>query len=92
MYPLDPFTRLVSGYVHIPLLRSFFSSLILHGGLSSLVSTALHGLPVVCTSDEFQTFTAPAGQTCRQWAGEYADLVGGYLNNPDSTSVCEFCE
>jgi ABC-type multidrug transport system permease subunit len=70
MYPLDPFTRLISG----------------------LVSTALHGLPVVCRSDEFTRFAAPAGQTCRQWAGEYADLVGGYLNNPDSTGVCEFCQ
>jgi len=35
---------------------------------------------------------APAGQTCYQWAGEFANYVGGYLNNPNGTGECEFCQ
>ncbi len=56
------------------------------------MSTALYNLPVVCRDDEYTTFTTPNGQTCAQWAGDYATLVGGYLANPDATGTCNFCE
>ncbi|ODN86072.1 ATP-binding cassette transporter [Cryptococcus wingfieldii CBS 7118] len=70
MYPLDPFTRLISG----------------------LVSTGLQGVEVVCRDDEYNVFPAPSGQTCSDYAGAYATAVGGYLNNPDSTGDCQFCQ
>ncbi|TYJ52284.1 hypothetical protein B9479_007127, partial [Cryptococcus floricola] len=70
MYPLDPFTRLISG----------------------LVSTGLQGVEVVCKDDEYNVFPAPSGQTCSEYAGAYATAVGGYLNNPDSTGDCQFCQ
>jgi ATP-binding cassette subfamily G (WHITE) protein 2 (SNQ2) len=35
---------------------------------------------------------APSGQTCYQWAGEFTDYMGGYLNNPNATEDCEFCQ
>jgi ATP-binding cassette subfamily G (WHITE) protein 2 (SNQ2) len=83
MYPLDPFTRLISG----------------------LVGTGLHGVPVLCTPDEYSVFRTslleyvavdsqlapPSGQTCDQYAGAFATAVGGYLNNGTSTTECEFC-
>nr|ODN90094.1 ATP-binding cassette transporter [Cryptococcus depauperatus CBS 7841] len=70
MYPLDPFTRLVSG----------------------LVATGLQDLEVVCKEKEFNVFPAPSGQTCGQYAGAFAQAVGGYLNNPNSTGDCQFCQ
>jgi len=30
---------------------------------------------------------APSGQTCYQWAGEFTDYMGGYLNNPNATEA-----
>ncbi|ORY35845.1 ABC-2 type transporter-domain-containing protein [Naematelia encephala] len=60
--------------------------------ISGLVTSALHGVTVTCKPSEFSRFTAPAGQTCAQWAGEFADAIGGYLNNPNDTGTCEFCQ
>ncbi|WVQ86013.1 hypothetical protein IAT38_008181 [Cryptococcus sp. DSM 104549] len=70
MWPLDPFTRLVSG----------------------LVATGLQGVEVRCKTNEFYVFPAPSGQTCQAYAGAFATAVGGYLNNPDSTGDCQFCQ
>lgn len=60
--------------------------------INGIVTNQLQGVPVVCQPDEFSVFPAPSGQTCAQWAGEYAQLVGGYLNNPESTGDCQFCQ
>lgn len=39
------------------------------------------------------TFLAPpAGQSCAAYAGQFAQAVGGYLNNPDATDNCQFCQ
>jgi ATP-binding cassette subfamily G (WHITE) protein 2 (SNQ2) len=35
---------------------------------------------------------APAGQTCGDYAGAFAEAVGGYLNNPGSEGDCQFCQ
>jgi ABC-type multidrug transport system permease subunit len=35
---------------------------------------------------------APSGQTCSSYAGAFASAVGGYINNPDSTGDCQFCQ
>jgi ABC-type multidrug transport system permease subunit len=35
---------------------------------------------------------APAGQTCGDYAGAFADAVGGYINNPGSEGDCQFCQ
>jgi len=60
--------------------------------VSGLVSTGLHEVPVVCQDDEFSVFTSPAGQTCGQWANGFASAVGGYINNPNDTGNCQFCQ
>ncbi|KAI6015643.1 pleiotropic drug resistance ABC transporter [Pisolithus marmoratus] len=60
--------------------------------LSAMLSTELHGLPIVCASDEFSVFNPPSNQTCFEWAGEFVSSFGGYLNNPNATSACQYCQ
>jgi ATP-binding cassette subfamily G (WHITE) protein 2 (SNQ2) len=56
-----------------------------------MVSTELYELPVRCLANEFSVFTPPAGQSCQDWAGPFVSSAGGYLNNPDATSNCQYC-
>ncbi|KIK62247.1 hypothetical protein GYMLUDRAFT_42191 [Collybiopsis luxurians FD-317 M1] len=60
--------------------------------LGAMVSTELHGLPVNCKSDEFNVFNPPSGETCYQWANDFVNVFGGYLNNPNATSSCQYCQ
>lgn len=61
--------------------------------ISGLVSTALYNVPVQCDPEEFNRFPAPAGQTCGEYAGAFAQAVGGYLDNPNATGEdCNFCQ
>lgn len=60
--------------------------------LSAMLSTELHGLVIRCQPDEFATFDPPSGQTCAQWADAFVDAAGGYLNNPNATSGCQYCQ
>lgn len=50
------------------------------------------GLEIVCRSDEFIQFDPPSGQTCSDWASDFVSAAGGYLNNPNATSACQYCE
>ncbi|GAA5965734.1 hypothetical protein JCM21900_006739 [Sporobolomyces salmonicolor] len=59
--------------------------------INGLVSNELHGLEIACKESEFSTFTPPSGQTCEQWAGPYISAVGGYLNNPNDSTNCQYC-
>ncbi|KAH9929730.1 ABC-transporter [Fomitopsis serialis] len=60
--------------------------------LSSMLSVELHGLQIQCAAEEFVVFSPPSAQTCQQWAGDFVDYYGGYLNNPNATSACQYCE
>ncbi|KAL1694829.1 P-loop containing nucleoside triphosphate hydrolase protein [Schizophyllum commune] len=60
--------------------------------IAAMVSTELHGLPVVCKEEEFSVFTPPTGQSCDQWAGDFVSAFGGYLDNPNATSDCRYCQ
>jgi len=60
--------------------------------LSAMLSTELHGLAIQCQSDEFSVFSPPSGQTCQKWAGAFVSAAGGYLNNPNATTSCQYCE
>ena len=50
------------------------------------------GLIIKCRSDEFAVFNPPARQTCLTWAGEFVSFHGGYLDNPEDTSDCRYCQ
>ncbi|KAK4686950.1 ATP-binding cassette, subfamily G (WHITE), member 2, PDR, partial [Tremellales sp. Uapishka_1] len=60
--------------------------------ISGLIVNEMQGLEVVCQESEFSVFSSPAGQTCSEWAGDFATAVGGYINNPDATAGCQFCQ
>lgn len=57
-----------------------------------MVATELHDLPVVCTPQELNHFTAPPGQTCGQYMHDFFTTFGGpgYITNND-TSDCSYC-
>lgn len=70
-----------------------------------MLSTVLHDQTIRCKDSEFQVFreyifsnavltflAPPAGQSCAAYAGQFAQAVGGYLNNPDATDNCQFCQ
>lgn len=59
--------------------------------IGGMVVTELHGLPVVCTPDELNTFTAPPGQTCGQYMQSFfANMGPGYIVD-NSASDCAYC-
>ncbi|KAF9209762.1 hypothetical protein BGZ49_001404 [Haplosporangium sp. Z 27] len=63
-----------------------------HYVVEALVSVQLHDVPVRCKSDEFSIFNVPAGQTCASYAAAFLEKATGYINNPDATSGCEYCQ
>jgi hypothetical protein len=47
---------------------------------------------LIFTEDsEFSVFNPPSGQQCLQYAQSYINSVGGYINNPNATSACQYC-
>ena len=59
--------------------------------ISGLVSTELHGLPVVCKQTELNLFASPMGQTCGEYMSSFFASGGaGYIVN-NATSSCEYC-
>ncbi|GCB22646.1 ABC transporter CDR4 [Aspergillus awamori] len=58
---------------------------------SAMVSTQVSGREVVCSSSELSVLDPPAGQSCGEYLGQYAELAGGNLLNPNATTGCEYC-
>lgn len=44
-----------------------------------------------CTTEETARFDPPPNQTCRSYAGAFADASPGYLLNPDAKVDCQYC-
>lgn len=44
-----------------------------------------------CAPDEFASIIPPSGQTCSHYLQSYISSSGGYLQNPDAISNCQFC-
>lgn len=57
-----------------------------------MLAVVVHDQPVVCTTNEFAEFYPPQGQTCQQWAGPYVEQMGGYLQDPSNTTLCQYCQ
>lgn len=52
----------------------------------------IHGLPIICTDIEINTFAAPAGTTCAEYMAPYfAAGAFGYLQTGADTSNCGYC-
>ncbi|KAK9441048.1 BMR1-like protein [Metarhizium brunneum] len=59
--------------------------------IGGMVTTALHGLQVVCTSSELNRFTAPSNMTCGEYMTPFFERgAPGYLVSND-TQNCEYC-
>ncbi|TFL02988.1 pleiotropic drug resistance ABC transporter [Pterulicium gracile] len=60
--------------------------------VAAIIATELHGLEIVCGQEEFATFDPPTGETCGSWADPFVNAFTGYLNNPDASSDCQYCQ
>ncbi|KAF0644810.1 hypothetical protein FPSE5266_09498 [Fusarium pseudograminearum] len=59
--------------------------------ISGMVTTALHGVEVVCKQSELNAFSAPPNMTCGEYMEPFFEQGGrGYLVN-NSTQDCEYC-
>lgn len=59
--------------------------------ISGISSTALHGRQVQCNDAELRVFDPPAGQTCGEYLGKYAEAAMGSIYNQNATSDCQYC-
>jgi len=57
-----------------------------------MLSTAVAHTSVTCAANEFLSFTPPSGETCAEYMKSYINTNGGYLQNPDATGNCSFCQ
>ncbi|KAJ2254938.1 ATP-binding cassette transporter snq2 [Coemansia sp. RSA 451] len=60
--------------------------------LESIVSNELHSVPVRCRANELFVFDPPANTTCLEYAGEWVSQATGYLQNPEATLACNYCQ
>ncbi|KAL1961696.1 hypothetical protein VTN77DRAFT_1300 [Rasamsonia byssochlamydoides] len=59
--------------------------------VSAMMSSATHGVPVQCAEAEINIFNPPAGMTCGEYAGAFAQEALAAIYNPDATENCQFC-
>lgn len=60
--------------------------------LEAMLGNVVHGIEVVCTESEFNVFNPPDGLSCYDYAEDFLNSSGGYLNNPNATSSCQYCK
>lgn len=88
LYQLDPYTRMVGAMLATEL--QYVQRLV----LSCLCAKRFFGsgLKITCKPEEFATFNPPSGQTCAAWASDFVNAAGGYLDNPDDSTACRYCQ
>ncbi|GES59343.1 pleiotropic drug resistance protein PDR [Aspergillus terreus] len=59
--------------------------------VSGMLSTGVSGADAICENYEFLRFPPPANQTCGDYMSNYIAAKGGYLQDPGSTTDCNFC-
>lgn len=60
--------------------------------IKGVLAATLVGQSVECAPNEAAYFNPPSGQTCLEFAGDFARQAGqGYLINPNDTVDCGFC-
>ncbi|KAF8930773.1 ABC-2 type transporter-domain-containing protein [Dissophora ornata] len=63
-----------------------------HYIIEAITTVQLYNIPVHCKSDEFSIFNVPVGQTCGSYAATFLETAAGYINNPNATESCEYCQ
>lgn len=95
MYNLDPYTRMIAGLVVNELhdLRITCKPKELWAnnsfGPHHRLASYWHSRKYHWTSSQIQP---PNGQTCSQWLSPFVTNAGGYLDNPNATSDCDYCQ
>ena len=60
--------------------------------ISGVLTATLSHQVVRCAPHEAAYFDPPSGQTCLEFAGDFARRAGqGYLINPDDNALCGYC-
>ncbi|KAF4984703.1 hypothetical protein FZEAL_143 [Fusarium zealandicum] len=59
--------------------------------ISAMMATGLANTSVTCAANEYVVFDPPSSQTCIEYMGEFVKEAGGYINNEQSTSSCQYC-
>ncbi|KAL2863758.1 pleiotropic drug resistance family ABC transporter [Aspergillus lucknowensis] len=60
--------------------------------ISAMLSTAVSGTTAHCEQVEYLQLAPPENTTCYNYMEPFMDLMGGYLQNPNATSDCTFCQ
>lgn len=59
--------------------------------IAGMMAATLDGAEIRCSEEETAVFDAPGNQTCLEYAGAFAERMGGYLQNPEDTEACRYC-
>jgi ATP-binding cassette subfamily G (WHITE) protein 2 (PDR) len=59
--------------------------------VDAMLSVGIANTKVVCATNEFRRFNAPAGKTCGEYMAAWISTAGGYLEFPEATGECSFC-
>jgi hypothetical protein len=59
---------------------------------SAMLSVGVANTKVVCAANELLKFAPPSGQTCASYMKAYIGVAGGYLQDPEATGECSFCQ
>ncbi|CAG8274635.1 unnamed protein product [Penicillium salamii] len=59
--------------------------------VSGMLSTAVSGAKVTCSSIETLVVDPPSNQTCYDYLNAFSTGSGGYIENPNATSACSYC-
>lgn len=60
--------------------------------IEGMTVNVIHGLPIVCTSIELNSFSAPPGTTCTDYMAPFFAAGGfGYLQTGADTTNCGYC-
>lgn len=59
--------------------------------VEGMLSTGIANQQITCASDEYVTFNPPSGQTCQSYMAPYINAAGGYLEDPNANTACNYC-
>ncbi|CAG8892652.1 unnamed protein product [Penicillium egyptiacum] len=62
-----------------------------HYLLEGFVGVITHNVPVRCVEREESRFSTPAGMSCQDYAGPYAEKAGGYVRDAGN-GMCSYCQ
>ncbi|KAL6405431.1 ABC multidrug transporter [Ilyonectria robusta] len=59
--------------------------------LQGLLTPAVWDRPIECKQDELTQIPLPSSSSCGQYMAEFLRKHGGYIINPNSTTLCSYC-